>query len=215
VTSFLANHGLWAVFILMFVDAMFPAASELVMVYGGALASGALAHQLVVFGTERSGFDAYIAIALAGTIGYLLGAIVGWAIGYFGGRPFLERRGRWFHLTHERLERAERWFERWEDWAVLVGRVTPVARSFVSIPAGVFEAPLPRYTVLTAIGSAIWCFALAAVGWALGASWETFHHDFRFVDYAIVLAVLIGLAYLVLRWRRSSTMARGGADQAR
>src|SRR4051812_38901260 len=103
----------------MFVDAMFPAASELVMVYGGALASGALAHQLVVFGTERSGFDAYIAIALAGTIGYLLGAIVGWAIGYFGGRPFLERRGRWFHLTHERLERAERWFERWEDWAVL------------------------------------------------------------------------------------------------
>jgi membrane protein DedA with SNARE-associated domain len=213
-TSFLAQHGLWAVFILMFVDAMFPAASELVMVYGGALASGALAHQLVVFGTERSGFDAYVWISLAGTIGYLLGAIVGWAIGLYGGRPFLERRGRWFHLSHERLERAERWFERWEDWAVLVGRVTPVARSFVSIPAGVFEAPFVRYTTLTAIGSAIWCFALAAVGWALGASWEKFHHDFRFVDYAIVAAVLIGLAYLVLRWRRSSTMARRG-DPAR
>ena len=114
--TFLAQHGLWAVFILMFVDAMFPAASELVMVYGGALASGALAHQLVVFGTERSGFDAYVWISLAGTIGYLLGAIVGWAIGLYGGRPFLERRGRWFHLSHERLERAERWFERWEDW---------------------------------------------------------------------------------------------------
>jgi membrane protein DedA with SNARE-associated domain len=213
-TSFLAQHGLWAVFILMFVDAMFPAASELVMVYGGALASGALAHQLVVFGTERSGFDAYVWISLAGTIGYLLGAIVGWAIGLYGGRPFLERRGRWFHLSHERLERAERWFERWEDWAVLVGRVTPVARSFVSIPAGVFEAPFVRYTTLTAIGSAIWCFALAAVGWALGASWEKFHHDFRFVDYAIVAVVLIGLAYLVLRWRRSSTMARRG-DPAR
>jgi len=213
-TSFLAQHGLWAVFILMFVDAMFPAASELVMVYGGALASGALAHQLVVFGTERSGFDAYVWISLAGTIGYLLGAIVGWAIGLYGGRPFLERRGRWFHLSHERLERAERWFERWEDWAVLVGRVTPVARSFVSIPAGVFEAPFVRYTTLTAIGSAIWCFALAAVGWALGASWEKFHHDFRFVDYAFVAAVLIGLAYLVLRWRRSSTMARRG-DPAR
>jgi membrane protein DedA with SNARE-associated domain len=213
-TSFLAQHGLWAVFILMFVDAMFPAASELVMVYGGALASGALAHQLVVFGTERSGFDAYVWISLAGTIGYLLGAIVGWAIGLYGGRPFLERRGRWFHLSHERLERAERWFERWEDWAVLVGRVTPVARSFVSIPAGVFEAPFARYTTLTAIGSAIWCFALAAVGWALGASWEKFHHDFRFVDYAFVAAVLIGLAYLVLRWRRSSTMARRG-DPAR
>jgi membrane protein DedA with SNARE-associated domain len=140
--------------------------------------------------------------------------ICGWAIGLYGGRPFLERRGRWFHLTHARLERAERWFERWDDWAVFVGRVTPVARSFVSIPAGVFEAPLPRYTVLTLAGSAIWCFALAGVGWALGSSWEEFHHGFRFVDYAIAAAVLVLAAYLLLRWRRSSTMARRG-DPAR
>ena len=209
-TAFLAHHGLWAVFVLMFVDAVFPAASELVMVYGGALASGALAHNVVVFGTERAGFDAYVAIALAGTVAYLIGSVVGWAIGFYGGRPFLERRGRWFHLDHARLERAERWFERWGDWAVLVGRVTPVARSFVSIPAGVFEAPLPRYTVLTAIGSAVWAFALCAVGWALGRSWETFHHDFRFVDYAIVLAVVAGAAYWLLRRRRSTTMARRG-----
>src|SRR5438874_11518551 len=145
----------------MAIDAVFPAASELVMLYGGALASGALAHELDVFGSRTTGTGAYVAIALAGTIGYLLGALAGWAIGLYGGRPFLERRGRWFHLTHERLERAERWFERWEGWAVFVGRLTPVARSFISIPAGVFEAPLPRYTVLTAAGSAIWCFAWA------------------------------------------------------
>ena len=74
-TSFLAAHGLWAVFVLMAIDAVFPAASELVMLYAGALASGALSDQLVVFGTERSGPDAYLAVALAGTIGYLLGAI--------------------------------------------------------------------------------------------------------------------------------------------
>jgi membrane protein DedA with SNARE-associated domain len=215
VTSFLAHHGLWAVFVLMAVDAVFPAASELVMVYAGALASGALAHQASVFGSERAGFDAYVAMALAGTIGYLLGAIGGWAIGFYGGRPFLERRGRWFHLSPARLERAERWFERWEDWAVLVGRVTPVARSFVSIPAGVFEAPLPRYTVLTAIGNAVWCFALAAVGWALGSSWERFHHDFRFVDYGVAGAVVLLAAYVILRRRRSSTMARRGTDPAR
>ena len=97
-TSFLAAHGLWAVFVLMAIDAVFPAASELVMLYAGALASGALSDQLVVFGTERSGPDAYLAVALAGTIGYLFGAIVGWAIGLYGGKPFLERRGRWFHL---------------------------------------------------------------------------------------------------------------------
>src|ERR1051325_11215083 len=99
----------------MAIDAVFPAFSELVMIYGGALASGALAHELDVLGTPRSGFGAYLAIALAGTLGCLLGAIGGWAIGLYGGRPFLERHGRWFHLGPERLERAERWFGRWED----------------------------------------------------------------------------------------------------
>ena len=214
-TSFLAHHSVLAVFVVMAIDAVFPAASELVMVYAGALASGALSHHVYLFGHDLgSGFWPYVTMALAGTFGYLVGAIGGWAIGLYGGRPFLERRGRWFHLTHARLERAERWFERWDDWAVFVGRVTPVARSFVSIPAGVFEAPLPRYTVLTLAGSAIWCFALAGVGWALGSSWEQFHHGFRFVDYAIAAAVLILAAYLLLRWRRSSTMARRG-DPAR
>ena len=97
-TSFLAHHGVWAVFVLMAIDAVFPAASELVMLYGGALASGALTHQLDVFGSRTTGTGAYLAIALAGTIGYLLGSLAGWAIGFYGGRPFLERRGRWFHL---------------------------------------------------------------------------------------------------------------------
>lgn len=214
-TSILAHHGVLAVFVLMAIDAVLPAASELVMVYAGALASGALAHHVHLFGYDLgSGFWPYLAMALAGTFGYLAGAIGGWAIGDYGGRPFLERRGRWFHLTPARLERAERWFERWGDWAVLVGRVTPVARSFVSIPAGLFEAPLPRYTVLTAIGNAAWCFALAGAGWALGASWEKFHHDFRFVDYGIGVLVVAGVAYWLLRRRRSSTMARRG-DTAR
>jgi membrane protein DedA with SNARE-associated domain len=215
VTSFLAQHGLWAVFLLMFVDAVFPAFSELVMLYAGALASGALAHQLNVFGDEQSGFGAYVAISLAGAVGYLLGSILGWAIGLYGGRPFLERRGRWFHLTHARLERAERWFQRWEDWAVFLGRITPVARSFISIPAGVFEARLARYTVLTAIGSALWAFAFAGAGWALGANWESFHHAFRYADYAIAIAVVGLAAFLVVRRRRSSTMARRATDSAR
>jgi membrane protein DedA with SNARE-associated domain len=214
VTSFLAHHGIWAVFILMAIDAVFPAASELVMLYGGALASGALTHELNVFGSRTTGLGAYIAIALAGTIGYLLGALVGWAIGHYGGRPFLERRGRLFHLSPARLERAARWFRRWEDWAVFIGRLTPVARSFISIPAGVFEARLPRYTILTAIGSAIWCFAWAAAGWGLGASWEGVDNGFRYVDYAVVAGIVALAAYLILRRRRSTTMARR-ADSTR
>src|SRR6185312_1512094 len=156
------------------------------MVYAGALAAGAFSTSVVLFGHEfDSGFGAWLAMVLAGTIGYTIGSILGWAIGVYGGRPFLERRGRWFHLSHERLERAERWFDRWGDWAVLIGRITPVARSFISIPAGVFEMPFRRYTVLTLIGSAIWCFSLAGAGWALGANWDELHHGFRYAEVAV------------------------------
>ena len=164
--------------------------------------------------SSETGATAYVAIALAGTIGYLLGSLAGWAIGFYGGRPFLVRHGRWLHLDQARLDRAERWFRRWEEWAVLIGRVTPVARSFVSIPAGVFEARLIRYTVLTAIGSAAWCFAWAAAGWGLGASWEGVHKGFAYVDYAVVAGIVVLAAYLVLRRRRSITMARRASDSS-
>jgi membrane protein DedA with SNARE-associated domain len=207
VTSAIGDYGLYAVFVLMLVDAIFPAASEVVMVYGGAVASGAFAGQdVVLFGqTIDAGLPAYVAIALAGTLGYTVGAIAGWAIGLYGGRPYLERHGRWLHVDAAKLDRAERWFERWEDWAVFLGRLTPVIRSFVSIPAGVMEVPFARYTLLTLAGSAIWCFGLAGIGWAVGASWEDVHSAFRYVDYLVVAAVAVGVAWLgwsYLRRRR-------------
>ena len=107
-------------------------------------------------------------MVLAGTIGYTIGSVLGWAIGIYGGRPFLERHGRWLHLSPPKLGKAERWFDRWGDWAVFLGRITPVARSFISIPAGVFRAPFGRYPVLTFVGSTLWCLAFAAVGYARG-----------------------------------------------
>ena len=169
----------------------------------------------MLFGHEfESGFGAWLAIVLAGTIGYTIGSVLGWAIGIYGGRPFLERRGRWFHLSPPKLAKAERWFDRWGDWAVFLGRITPVARSFVSIPAGVFRAPLGRYTVLTFIGSTIWCVVFAAVGYAFGTRWETFHENFHYVDYAVAAGIVIGVAYLLVRRRRSSTLSRR-ADPAR
>ena len=204
VTSAIGDYGLYAVFLLMLVDAVFPAASEVVMVYAGAVASGAFADQdVVLFGTQiDQGFTAYLAMALAGTIGYTVGAVLGWAIGLYGGRPYLERHGRWLHLDHQKLERAERWFERWEDWAVFLGRLTPVIRSFVSIPAGVFEVPFVRYTVLTFLGSAVWCFAFAGAGYVAGSNWEDFHHAFRYADYVVAAAVVVGAAWLGWRYRK-------------
>jgi membrane protein DedA with SNARE-associated domain len=208
ITSFVGDHGVYAVFALMALDAVFPAASELVMVYGGALASGAFAGQhVVLFGTTISTPAwAFATIALAGTIGYLLGSIVGWAVGFYGGRPLVERHGRFVHLGSAQLERAERWFDRYGDWAVLLGRVTPVVRSFVSIPAGIFRMPLWRYTVLTLVGSAAWCFALAGVGWGAGTGYKHFHHAFDYVEVVVLAGALVLAVYLVLR-RRSSRLS--------
>ena len=210
VTTLIGDHGLYAVFVLMAVDAVFPAASELVMLYAGALAAGAFSGQHVVLFGDRidSHFWAYVAMSFAGTIGYTLGSLVGWGIGAYAGRPLLEERGRWFHLDRAKLDRADRWFERWGDWAVFLGRLTPVVRSFISIPAGVVRMPIVRFTVLTFLGSAIWCFAIAGVGWALGSSYERFHHDFAYVEYAVVAAVIAFVVWLILRWRSSATEAR-------
>ena len=209
VTSFIGDHGLYAVFVLMLVDAVFPAASELVMLYAGALAAGAFAGQHVVLFGDRisSHWWAFVAISLAGVIGYTIGSLLGWGIGAYGGRPLLERRGRWFHLDRAKLDRADRWFDRFGDAAVFFGRVTPVVRSFISIPAGVVRMPLGRFTVLTFLGTIPWCFGIAAAGWALGRSWERFHHDFRWVEYAVVVAVAAAVAYVVAR-RGSSRLAR-------
>jgi membrane protein DedA with SNARE-associated domain len=213
VTGAIGSHGVYAVFLLMALDAVFPAASELVMLYAGALAAGAFSEHVVLFGQEIPyGFWAYLVMALSGTLGYTVGALAGWAIGYYGGRPLLDRHGHWLHLSRDRLARAEAWFEKRGRLAVLLGRITPIVRSFISIPAGLFRQPLVLYTVLTVIGSAIWCFTLAGVGWAIGSRWEEFHEDFRYVDIAALALVVLALAYLVVRRRRSSTLARRASD---
>jgi membrane protein DedA with SNARE-associated domain len=213
ITSIIGDHGLYAVFLLMLIDAVLPAASEVVMVYGGAVAAGAFAGQdVVLFGrTIDEGFPAYLAISLAGAIGYTIGAIGGWAIGLYGGRPYLERHGRWLHLDKARLDRAERWFERWEDWAVFLGRLTPVVRSFVSIPAGVMETPFVRYTLLTLAGSTIWCFAFAGAGYAAGTRWEDFHHAFRYFDYLVIAGIVGVAAWFVVRRVRRRRVAEESA----
>lgn len=201
-TSFVGNHGLAAVFILMFVAAILPAASELTMVYGGALASGALAGHIAL-GSHRfgPGFHAYVAIVVTGVVANTLGAVFGWVVGDKGGLPLLERHGRWLHITKERINRADRWFERFGAVAVPLGFATPVIRSFVAIPAGVFRWPLLRFAVLAAAGCTVFCAVVAGIGWAVGSSWNTASHDLRYVDYAVAAGIVAFAAYLVLRRR--------------
>jgi len=201
-TDAVAQHGVYAIFVLMAIDALLPVGGELIMLYAGVLAAGAISgqHATLLGVTLSSGTESYIVLALAGSLGYLLGALVGWAIGKRGGRALIDRHGRKLHISPASFRRAESWFDRYGLCAVFVSRITPVVRSFISIPAGVLRSPLVPYTVLTLLGSLLWCFAFAGAGWAVGDRWEQFHHDFRYADYvAVGLIVLLGAAAL---WHR-------------
>ncbi|HVU75941.1 MAG TPA: DedA family protein [Gaiellaceae bacterium] len=211
-TSFVGNHGLLAVFILMFVAAVLPAASELTMIYGGALASGALAGHISHF---HSGFHAYLAVVVTGVVANVLGAIFGWALGYYGGHALLERHGRWLHATPERVARAERWFERFGLVAVPLGFAVPVIRSFVAVPAGIFEWPLRRLVPLAAVGCIVFSTAIAGIGWAVGSSWSSASHDLRYVDYLVVAGIVVLAAYWIMRIRRAGTIRSGHGDSSR
>lgn len=200
VTHAVALHGLYAVFALMAIDAVFPAASELVMLFAGAIAAGAFSTRTVVFGaTVHTGLMSFLALSLAGTLGYLAGALVGWWIGKRGGRRLILRHGSLLHLDQARMVRAERWFGRWGVIGVLVGRVTPLVRSFVSIPAGVFEVSLAPYAIFTLIGSAVWAFGLAAVGWALGAQYRRFDQVFSYVEYGLLAFIAVAIVFILCR----------------
>jgi membrane protein DedA with SNARE-associated domain len=209
-TSSIAQHGVYAVLVLMAVDALLPLGGELIMLYAGVLAAGAIAgEQATLFGvTLASGTESYVVLSLAGALGYLLGSLLGWWIGQRGGRPLVERHGRWLHITPHTLLRAERWFDRHGTLAVFLGRITPVVRSFISIPAGMFGIRIAPYTLLTLLGSLLWCFSFAAAGWALGSRWERFHHSFRYADYVVVGAVVL-LGAAALAHRRSSSRRTG------
>jgi membrane protein DedA with SNARE-associated domain len=215
-TAFVGNHGLVAVFVLMFVSALLPAASELTMVYGGALASGALAGH-VELGSHRfgAGLHAYLAVVVTGVIGNVLGAVAGWALGVYGGHPLLERHGRWLHVTPQRLDRAERWFARFGVVAVPLGFAAPLVRSFVALPAGILEWPLRRLVPLAALGCAVFCAAVAGAGWAVGASWHGASHDLRYADVAVAVLAVVVVASWLMRRRRAATILRRHADSPR
>lgn len=178
-TQWILQYGVIAIFVIMAVDAVLPAGGELTMLFAGvAAASG----------------GRYVEFALAGTLGYLAGSMGGWVA------------GRRLPRMPANTERAQEWFDRWGTWAVFFGRLTPVVRSFISVPAGALGSPLRTYVPLTALASAVWCFGFAAVGLAVGNSYESVHHAFGYVDVLAVAAcgivIVLALAHRVRRRRR-------------
>jgi membrane protein DedA with SNARE-associated domain len=142
---------------------------------------------------------------LWGGVGCTLGSLASYALGAFGGRAFLDKYGRYFLINPHDLERADRWFARWGDWASFLSRLLPIVRTFISFPAGVARTRLPTFTLLTFVGSFIWCGALAAGGFAFGSRWEELRAIMRPFDIPIAIVILAAFGYYIYRHIRQTS----------
>src|SRR6185312_6173284 len=159
-------------------SACIPVPSEVVMLFAGfAVAdpgSSGAHHHLTMVG-----------VVAAGLLGTLVGSWAAYAVGRGGRLELMERHGHRIHMGPAQIDRADRWFQRYGDPAVLFGRMVPLVRAFVSLPAGVARMPIVRFTVLTVIGSIPWVLALALVGHAVGGNWTSVRKGFEYFDYVL------------------------------
>jgi len=202
-TTLIQNIGWIGILLIMAIEsANIPIPSEVTM---------PLAGWLLVQARGGSAIEAIVLGGLIGALGCLLGSVINYAIGAYGGRPFVERYGKYLLISHKDIARADKWFARWGDWASFISRLLPVVRTFISFPAGIVRINFLRFSIFTFVGSFIWCSALALGGFLMGANWEELRRVMRPFDYPIIAIILIGLAYYVYRHVRH---AREDADEA-
>jgi membrane protein DedA with SNARE-associated domain len=149
---------------------------------------------------------------LWGAVGCTIGSIISYALGAWGGRPLVERYGKYILVHKEDLEKADQWFARWGDWAAFLSRLLPIVRTFISFPAGVVRMNFPRFTVYSFVGSFIWCGLLALGGYYFGEHWEELRAIMRPFDIPIAIVILAGLAYYVYRHLRKGRKQATIAD---
>ncbi len=189
--NFIASWGYIAVFVLMVAEsACIPVPSELIMTFAGVLAAtGKLNLALVI---------------LMGAVGNIFGAYIAWAVGRTGGRALVIRYGKYVFLRVHDLERAERWFAKRGQAAVFFGRLLPVVRTFISLPAGVAEMEPIRFGIYTFLGSVPFVGVLAVVGYAVGSNYHAFVKDVQDLGYLIAVVLVTGIAAFIYRRIRTN-----------
>jgi membrane protein DedA with SNARE-associated domain len=209
VTEEIAAYGYLAIFLLMVLEsACVPIPSEVTMLFGGALVTAP-------FLATHQQLDLWL-VVLAGTGGNLVGSWLAYWAGYAGGRPLVERWGKYLLIRPHEVDRAHDWFERYGQATVFFGRLLPVIRTFISLPAGVVRMDLRRFTLYTVLGCLPWSLLLTWLGYKLGERWDEVERFIRPFAWAIAAAVLIGGVWFV--WHRLRTIraeeAERGADRA-
>ena len=176
-----------------------PIPSEVILPMAGWKVSQSASDPSVLEPLTNLPWNIPLAVLLA-TVGSVAGALVGYAIGAWGGRPILDRYGRYVGIGAEDLDRADRWFDRWGSWAVFLGRMVPLVRTFVSYPAGISRMPMGRFLLFSALGSLPWNLALIYAGFVVGDNYEDISRTIKPFEY-VIYAVVIGLVVLfVARW---------------
>jgi membrane protein DedA with SNARE-associated domain len=176
-------------------SAMVPLPSELILPYAGFLVSDPAQLEPLT-----KGHWAFWIVVLVGTVGNTLGSLVAYAIGAWGGRPFLERYGRYLLIRPHEIEIADNFFRKYGAATVFFGRLLPIVRTFISFPAGVTRMPLGKFIAYSTAGAVPWSIALVWAGVQLGANWTDIRHALQPFDLVIAVAVLVGVA-LFIWWR--------------
>jgi membrane protein DedA with SNARE-associated domain len=189
ITSVIESMGYAGIFLLMGIEsACIPLPSEIIMPFSGYLAF-------------KGRFD-LTWVAVAGALGCNFGSLFAYYLGSWGGRPLVEKYGRYVLITRHDLDLADRFFTRYGDWAVFIARLLPVVRTFIALPAGIARMNVVRFHTFTFLGSLPWCYALAYAGFKLGENWPTLRHYFREFDVVLGVIIVIGLAWFIHdRWK--------------
>jgi membrane protein DedA with SNARE-associated domain len=177
-----------------------PIPSEVILPMAGWKVSQSVADATIVEPLTGQPWNLLLAIAVA-TVGSVVGAVVGYVIGAWGGRPLLDRYGRYVGIDAAELDRADRWFERWGAWAVFLGRMVPLVRTFVSYPAGISRMPIGRFVAFSTLGSLPWNAALIYAGFVVGENYPAIEAALKPWEYVIYALVLVAIVLLVIRWR--------------
>ena len=189
VISVIEQFGYAGVFVAMGLEsACIPLPSEVIMPFAG----------FVVWKGELT----LIGVALVGTAGCLAGSLVAYSVGAYGGLPLLERYGKYVLIRKSELDRAHTWFERFGEIAVFVGRVLPIVRTFISLPAGVAQMDVKKFSLYTVLGSLPWCFGLAYVGVLLGPHWSDLEALFRYLNIVVIAGIIGLVGYLIYHRKR-------------
>jgi membrane protein DedA with SNARE-associated domain len=181
--------GLWGIFALMTPEsACIPIPSEPTMLFAG-------------FSVHNGQYGLWAAVLVA-TFANLVGSCIAYAVGYHG-RATVLTNNRLFHINDAQLQRATGWFERYGMAAVFFSRMLPIVRTFISLPAGVARMRFPTFAVLTFLGALPWNLGLVLLGRSAAEKWPDWKDRLHYLDYAILALIVVGVAYLVLRWRRN------------